>query len=116
MSGRLWTAGIVPLSRRAFLQPTRRLTHHASLRGSGLLRADTGKRPGRLTRWPLGTSSIHNVPAVRHASFARSIPRLFVKLARIPAMVGGTAVAGMAYIQYQANREYSQGLVSHELD
>lgn len=44
---------------------------------------------------------MHNLPAVRHASFARVIPKLFVKLVRIPAMMGLTIAGGLAYVQYQ---------------
>jgi hypothetical protein len=37
------------------------------------------------------------------------LPRLALKLARIPAMFGGATIAGLAYIQYQANRTSSRG-------
>lgn len=50
----------------------------------------------------MGSYGIHNVPAVRHASFARLIPQLAMKLFRIPAMFGAAAIGGLAYIQYQA--------------
>ena len=52
--------------------------------------------------WPPGSYGIHNVPAVRHASFARLIPQLAMKFIRIPAMFGAAAIASLAYIQYQA--------------
>jgi hypothetical protein len=52
--------------------------------------------------WPLGANAIHNVPAVRSYSFARVLPKLALKMARIPAMFGGAMIAGLAYIQYQA--------------
>jgi replication fork clamp-binding protein CrfC len=52
--------------------------------------------------WPLGYNSLHNVVAVRNASFARILPKLFLKFARIPAMFGGAMIAGVAWIQYQA--------------
>ena len=42
------------------------------------------------------------MPTVRHASFARAIPKLAMKLVRVPAMFGAMAVGGLAYIQYQA--------------
>jgi len=32
------------------------------------------------------------------------LPKLALKLVRIPAMFGGATVAGVAYIQYQAHR------------
>ncbi|KAF2216207.1 hypothetical protein CERZMDRAFT_116342 [Cercospora zeae-maydis SCOH1-5] len=51
--------------------------------------------------WPVGANALHNLPAVRHASFARVIPKLFMKLARVPAMMGLTMVGGVAYLQYQ---------------
>jgi hypothetical protein len=59
---------------------------------------------GRRRAWPLGANAIHNVPAIRTISFARVIPKLALKMARIPAMFGGAMIAGLAYIQYQANR------------
>jgi replication fork clamp-binding protein CrfC len=52
--------------------------------------------------WPLGANAIHNIPAVRSYSFARVLPKLALKMARIPAMFGGAMIAGLAYIQYQA--------------
>jgi hypothetical protein len=42
---------------------------------------------------------------VRNASFARFLPRLLVKFARIPAMFGGLMIGGVAWIQYQAIRK-----------
>lgn len=41
-------------------------------------------------------------------SFARALPKLVLKLARIPAAFGGAALAGGAYLNYQANREYPE--------
>ena len=78
--------------------------HYVTSRTGGLLRSDgTAAMRGRV--WPAGANSIHdNVPAVRAISFARIFPKLAIKLARIPAMFGGAMVAGLAYIQYQANR------------
>lgn len=55
-----------------------------------------------LRRWPLGANAIHNLPAVRHASFARAIPQLAMKLLRVPAMFGAAMIGGIAYLQYQA--------------
>ncbi|KAI9716627.1 MAG: dynamin-like GTPase mgm1 [Chrysothrix sp. TS-e1954] len=105
MSGRLLTNGLAPLARRATAQSTRRLAHHCSVRstGSGLLRNDS-LRTSLHRSWPPGSNAIHNVPAVRNISFVRNVPSLFLKLFRIPAMFGGAAVAGLAYIQYQANQ------------
>ena len=45
---------------------------------------------------------MHQLPAVRHASFARVIPSLAMKLFRIPAMFGAAMIGGVAYLQYQA--------------
>lgn len=53
----------------------------------------------------MGYNSLHNAVAIRNASFARFIPNLVMKFARIPAMFGGAAIAGLAYIQYQAARK-----------
>nr|POE89233.1 protein msp1, mitochondrial [Quercus suber] len=70
-------------------------------------------RSGNGIRWPLqrsfpfGSNAIHNLPAVRHASFARSIPKLALKLVRLPAMFGAAMVGGVAYLQYQTQ----QGMV-----
>ena len=50
----------------------------------------------------MGSSAIHNLPAVRHASFARAIPKLAMKLVRIPAMFATAMIGGVAYLQYQA--------------
>ncbi|OKL55833.1 hypothetical protein UA08_08919 [Talaromyces atroroseus] len=98
MSGRIVSQRLTPLLRRGLL------VRHVNFPGSrtgGLLRVDNAAVRGRA--WPIGASSIHNnVPAVRNISFARILPRLAVKLARIPAMFGGAMIAGVAYIQYQA--------------
>jgi hypothetical protein len=37
-------------------------------------------------------------------SFARSLPKLVLKFARIPAAFGGAAIAGFAYLQFKAER------------
>ncbi|KAF3402557.1 hypothetical protein DPV78_003915 [Talaromyces pinophilus] len=101
MSGRIVSQRLAPQLRRGLL-----LTRHANFAGSrtgGLLRVDNVAVRGRA--WPVGASSIHNnVPAVRNISFARILPRLALKLARIPAMFGGAMIAGVAYIQYQATQ------------
>lgn len=101
MSGRIVSQRLAPQLRRGLL-----LTRHANFVGSrtgGLLRVDNVAVRGRA--WPVGASSIHNnVPAVRNISFARILPRLALKLARIPAMFGGAMIAGVAYLQYQATR------------
>lgn len=49
-------------------------------------------------------NAFHNAVTVRNASFARFLPKIVVKFARIPAMFGGLAVGTLAWVQYQANR------------
>ena len=104
MSGRLLNSGLAPLSKRAAGNLSRQAFRNASLRSAGLLRADTLITPLRRRSWPLGSSAIHNVPAVRQISIVRNIPSLFLKLVRLPALFGGAGVAGFAYLQYQANQ------------
>ena len=104
MSGRLLTAGLAPLAQRASGYTSRRLARYASSRGAGLLRGDTLSTTLRPRSWPLGASAIHNVPAVRQISIVRNIPSLFLKLLRLPALFGGAGIAGLAYLQYQANQ------------
>lgn len=111
MSGRILSQRLTPLLRRGLLA---RHVHLHSNRTGGLLRIDSTTLRGR--PWPVGSNSIHNVPAVRSISFARILPRLALKLARLPAMFGGAMIAGVAYIQYQAAREFSlQATMSHQV-
>jgi hypothetical protein len=50
-------------------------------------------------------NSFHNAVIVRNASsFAKFLPRLVLRFARIPAMMGGVVVGGYAWIHYQATR------------
>lgn len=53
---------------------------------------------------------MHNLPAVRNASFARVLPQLAMKLVRIPAMFGAAMVGGLAYLQYQATQAGSYAM------
>ncbi|KAL4873675.1 hypothetical protein BDV12DRAFT_51457 [Aspergillus spectabilis] len=101
MSGRILSHRLVPLLRTGLLA---RHVHNAGMRTGGLLRAQNGAvLRGRA--WPVGANGIHNnVPAVRAISFARILPKLAVKLLRVPAMFGGAMVAGLAYFQYQATQ------------
>ncbi|KAJ5127089.1 hypothetical protein N7448_007868 [Penicillium atrosanguineum] len=99
MSGRILSHRLAPLVRTS----RARHFHNAGFRTGGLLRADGGAAL-RGRAWPIGSNGIHNVPAVREFSFGRMLPRLALKLARIPAMFGGATIAGLAYIQYQANQ------------
>ncbi|KAL9599528.1 MAG: hypothetical protein Q9219_003772 [cf. Caloplaca sp. 3 TL-2023] len=41
---------------------------------------------------------------VRTISFHRTLPKLAIKLVRLPAMIGGAMAGGLAYIQYQATQ------------
>lgn len=61
--------------------------------------ARTLRRP-----WRLATNAYHDAVIVRNASFARMLPKLVVKFARIPALFGGLMVGGVAWVQYQAIR------------
>ena len=53
---------------------------------------------------------MHNLPAVRNASFARVLPQLALKLVRIPAMFGAAMIGGLAYLQYQATQAGSYAM------
>ncbi len=66
-------------------------------------------RHHRRRAWPYGAYSLHNVPTVRTISFARILPKLALKLVRIPAMFGAATIGGLAYLQYQATRELLNG-------
>ncbi|KAL8948602.1 MAG: hypothetical protein Q9222_005218 [Ikaeria aurantiellina] len=85
------------------LSISRRFVHGYSAHQHPILQSPT---PARLCnkkrrRWPLGSNALHNIPTVRAISFQRTLPRLAVKLVRLPAMAGGAMVGGMAYLQYQ---------------
>ncbi|KAJ5499568.1 Dynamin [Penicillium expansum] len=100
MSGRILSHRLGPLLRNGHLA---RHIHNAGSRTGGLLRADGGAAL-RGRAWPVGANAIHNVPAVRSISFARMLPKLALKLVRVPAMFGGATIAGLAYFQYQATQ------------
>lgn len=104
MSARLLARGYPSLARQAALRKTTLRDIHTVPGSAGLLRADSRVLRQTARRWPYGNVYIHGVPAVRHVSFIRNVPKLFLKLARLPAMMGGAALAGVTYIQYQANR------------
>ncbi|KAI9827759.1 MAG: dynamin-like GTPase mgm1 [Thelocarpon impressellum] len=106
MSGRMASARLAPFLRQA-LQGVPRLSrpNRALSSAGGLLRDDV-TRTTRRRPWPMGSFALHNVPAVRSISFARILPKLVMKMARIPAMFGGAMIAGLAYMQYQAARKY----------
>ena len=66
---------------------------------SGVVSARTLRR----LYWPVGANAnALSLPITRNVSFARALPKLFLKAARIPAAFGGAMIAGMAYLQYQA--------------
>ncbi|OBR12172.1 Dynamin family protein [Colletotrichum higginsianum IMI 349063] len=100
MSGRLLAAGLSPFTRRAPIQAVR---HFHRFPAGGLQRADAAVRATQRRMWFPG-NAFHNAVIVRNASFARFLPKLVVKFARIPAMFGGLAVGTLAWIQYQANQ------------
>ncbi|EEY13923.1 msp1 [Verticillium alfalfae VaMs.102] len=100
MSGRLLATGLSPLTRRAAIQTVRQ---YHRLPAGGLLRADAAVRATRRRMWFSG-NAFHNAVIVRNASFARFLPKLVVKFARIPAMFGGLAIGTFAWVQYQATQ------------
>lgn len=106
MSGRLLSRSSALLSRRTAVL-SRQLHHAGGIHSGGLLRTQ-GNGYYLRARLPLsgGRNWIHNVPAVRSISFARIIPKLAMKLVRVPAMFGGAMIAGLAYLQYQAARTF----------
>ncbi|KAL8776606.1 MAG: hypothetical protein Q9213_008206 [Squamulea squamosa] len=96
------------LGRRLPIQPpfARRLFHQHIIHPQPILGSPTPtyfhsqkRRP-----WSPASKTIHNVPTIRMLSFYRVLPNLAVKLVRIPAMLGGAVVGGLAYIQYQATQ------------
>ncbi|KAJ5937889.1 hypothetical protein N7454_004231 [Penicillium verhagenii] len=100
MSGRILSHRLTPLVRNGLA----RHIHNAGSRTGGLLRAD-GSATLRRRAWPIGANGIHNnVPAIRAFSFTRMLPKLALKLIRLPAMFGGATIAGLAYFQYQATQ------------
>ncbi|KXS95343.1 hypothetical protein AC578_5281 [Pseudocercospora eumusae] len=88
---------VASLYQSSRLAAKRSISHAALSASSNVLRRWTLRRS-----WPVGANAIHNLPAVRHASFARVIPKLAMKLARIPAMFGAAMIGAVAYLQYQA--------------
>ncbi|KAG6021490.1 hypothetical protein E4U19_005687 [Claviceps sp. Clav32 group G5] len=110
MSGRALAAGLRPSMRRATVQTVRQLHRMPS---GGLLRADASIRATRKRMW-FGGNSFHNAVIARNASFARLLPKLMLKLARIPAMFGALTVGAFAWVQYQANQagNYAIGLLN----
>jgi hypothetical protein len=106
MSGRLVAGRLSTITRRSPLLTPRFYTTH-SLPAGGLLRNQAGLRLVKRRPWPLGSYSLHNIPATRSISFARVIPKLVGKFATVGAAAGGAVVAGVSYIQYQAGRMFT---------
>ncbi|KIH86942.1 hypothetical protein SPBR_08125 [Sporothrix brasiliensis 5110] len=103
MSGRRLAAGALgPLARRGLAQNTVRHYHHQRMPVGGLQRIDA--TPVRAARRRVGfpVNGYHNAVMVRNASFARLIPRIVLKFARIPATFGGLMIGAAAWVQYQA--------------
>lgn len=100
MSGRLLTQNFRTATRRASLRAVRHIHRFPT---GGLLRTDAAVRATRKRVWFEG-SSFHNAVIARNASFVRFLPKLVLKFARIPAMFGGLAIGGFAWVQYQAHR------------
>ncbi|EMC98468.1 hypothetical protein BAUCODRAFT_32513 [Baudoinia panamericana UAMH 10762] len=94
------TRNVGSLYESSAIAARRPLSHAALSRASASLR--TGRAWPQRRMWPFGSNAIHNLPAVRHASFARAIPNLAMKLIRVPAMFGMAMLGGLAYLQYQA--------------
>ncbi|KAG9637526.1 hypothetical protein KCU64_g14163, partial [Aureobasidium melanogenum] len=95
MSGRLLSSRYATLARHSSPLALRSPYHTAQQRAGGLITRNSIPRSRPLSSGP-------NTPVVRHASFARAIPKLAFKLIRLPAILGATAVGSLAYIQYQA--------------
>ncbi|KAK3373933.1 P-loop containing nucleoside triphosphate hydrolase protein [Lasiosphaeria ovina] len=99
MSAQLRAAGaFAPLARRITLRAVRQ---YHPLPTGGLQRADGAARTIRPSM-RFTANAYHNAVIVRNASFARLLPKLVVKFARIPALFGGLMIGGVAWIQYQA--------------
>jgi hypothetical protein len=107
MSGRLLSARLLPLAQRASTRGARHSHHQSTSAAGGLLRSDSAVRAARRRLWPAGYTPFSNAVAVRNASFARILPNLLLKFARIPALFGGATIAALAYLQYQATRIYT---------
>lgn len=85
----------------------RRYIHHHPISSAGGLHPSRTSNPinyGRRRAWPFGAFSIHELTVVRNVSFARVLPKLALKLVRIPALFGAAMISGLAYLQYQATQ------------
>ncbi|KAI5243834.1 hypothetical protein E4T43_03978 [Aureobasidium subglaciale] len=95
MSGRLLSSRYAAFARHSSPLTLRSPYHTAHQRAGGLITRNSIPRSRPISSGP-------NTAVVRHASFARAIPKLAFKLIRLPALLGATAVGSLAYIQYQA--------------
>lgn len=99
---------------RASAPIVRRVTglRHFHQLPTGGIQQGTGAGPRTLRRpWRLAANAYHDAVIVRNASFARMLPKLVVKFARIPALFGGLMVGGVAWVQYQAIRRIPSPLL-----
>jgi dynamin-like GTPase MGM1, mitochondrial len=103
MNGRLVSARLAPAVRQAarHFSSTPNVAVTAT-RSGGLLRPSQSLRVRR--RWPSGANAIHNVPAVRSISFVRILPRLALKMVRLPALFGASCLGAFAYVQHQTTQ------------
>ena len=111
MSAQLRVASAVaPIARRVTVRAVRHFHQHPPpLPTGGIQRADGIARAlRRPARFP--SNAYHNAVIIRNASFARMLPKLVIKFARIPALFGGLMVGGVAWVQYQAIRKRSPPL------
>jgi hypothetical protein len=101
MSAQLRAAGaIAPVAaRRAAVRAVR---HFHQLPTGGIQQL-AGQSFRRSVQFP--ANAYHNAVIVRNASFARLLPKLAVKLVRIPALFGGLMIGTIGWIQYQAMRK-----------
>lgn len=106
MSGRLVAVGALAPVRRAAVR------YYHRLPTGGLQRSDAVVRATQRRMWLPG-NDFHNAVTVRNASFARILPKLVVKFARIPALFGGVMIGGAAWVQYQAIRMKPHPTPSH---
>ena len=99
MSAQLRAAGaLLPLGRRVTVRAIR---HYQTLPTGGIQKSDNAVRALRRSmRFP--ANAYHNAVIVRNASWARILPKLAIKFARIPALFGGLMIGGVAWVQYQA--------------
>ncbi|EKD19962.1 uncharacterized protein L3040_002359 [Drepanopeziza brunnea f. sp. 'multigermtubi'] len=105
MSGRLLSARLLPLAQRGnIVSAGRQFHHHPASSAGGLLKTHSAVRAARRQTWPAGNTAFSNAVIVRNASFVRILPKLLLKFARIPALFGGATIAGLAYVQYQAQQ------------